>query len=345
MPKSTHGSPRADTFMARAVVFMVRAFRWEKQIPQGRGELFFGELLVGRIPKVKDVKPGGPDDAQPQLPAALLEALSQSLRSDDPRQMCDGLVRTALALCAPYRGGEMLPCGVPVVGAISTPCASKRADAYRSGPMPARFVGKLTFADRHSEVALCWIRDTGLERRGALEGGCVEFAVISPTVASLTSVVLERRSKDAAAMGRNTPGGLQCSRVVPKDLGELALEVNRAYDIALRVNDAGAELLIDGAPAVSASDGPGGGEFGCAHLWSVHWRQQGVAAPVVELSACVDSKPSPPRSRQTRRPKSIASEDDNTERLAEDLATLCLGPEPLGEAARARLRSGVYVLD
>jgi len=351
MPARAHASHRADAFTAKAAVFLVRALRWEQFLPSGHGDRAFSELLAGRL---SFNRLGGflaRDEALPLRPESMAQ-VGRLLVSSQDKDVCSGLLQAALGLCGPYRGAEFLPCSWGGVAACATPCGSRVNSTYRSAPTPAHFFGKVTFFDSQAEVALCWLRAGSAN----LGGGRVEFAVISPTVASLSSVFLEPRLKCRSTAGTgpssgvsssSTPGDLQCTCIEPKDLGTLSLEVNQPHDISLRISPSGrTTLLINGQPIVHGAASAGVGDMAdvqkeskdAVHLWCVQWRLS-IEGGGAQLELNCGAEPFQDDSPTS----SIAAAGPLEDRLAETLATLCLGAPGFSSAARAKLRSGIYL--
>jgi len=352
MPAMAHSSHRPAAFVAKAAVFLVRALRWEQFVPSGHGDRALSELLAGRLSFNRFGSALARDEA-PLLSQKTMELVGTLLKSPSKKDVCSGLLQAALGLCGPYKGAEFLPCQWGGVVACATPCGRRGSSSYRSAPTPARFHGKLTFFDNQSEVALCWLRS----RSAQPSGGRVEFAVISPTVASLTRVVLGPREcrlktstgqQPTSITNNPAPGDLQCTHVEPMDLRTLALQTNEPHDIALRISPSGrTELLVNGqrvahvaAPAEEECDvGTHQDVEEVVHLWCVQWRlsRQGGGAHV-ELGCTAEPLPWDASSSS-----SSSSDHAPHEFSAETLPTLCLGALEASPAARARLRSGVYL--
>mmetsp|Transcript_71553 Transcript_71553/g.186060 ORF Transcript_71553/g.186060 Transcript_71553/m.186060 type:complete len:657 (-) Transcript_71553:97-2067(-) len=362
MPNASHASNRADKFIARAAVFLVRALRWESFLPTGSGERAFAELEAGRL--LGRVGGAQRRDEIPAMPAEVATRITRFLQSKEPQNICSGLLQAALSICPPYRGAEFLSSGFSSsVGASPSPCGRRRS-IHRTTSCPARFMGQVTFPDHQAELGLCWVRSA----HASADGGGVECALLSTSVASLTSVALARR---AGGAGRAVSAGdLQCTSVEPKDVGTLSLEVGRPYDIVLIVGSSGVvELQVDGRTVACASATALPCQVGAAssssvqelHLWIVQWKQNAAGGDVdddaIGVQLHLDSAPAEqepdvatfslgPR----RRPISIADEATPAEppleeRMAETLATLCFGRPVLSSASRAHLRSGIYFED
>jgi len=272
----------------------VRALRWEPHLPAAITE----ERLAALALQVTDVA---------RVPAGAAEELGREaaalLGSGDPADASLGLVRAACGLCAAYRGASLLGCNL----------ASATSSSHIRAHCPVRLSGRLTFAGSHAEAAVCWARAPGPE--GACAGGRVTFAVLSPTAASLTGVVLTK------GCGRGSScAGLECGAVEPLGLdaprGGVALEPGRPHDVVLEASEHGTELSVGGLRVSDAF--PCTGEL---HFWCVHWPQDGSVGVHLELAEDTVSG----CTMDIRRARKGGASRAVQERLAEGLATLCLG--------------------
>jgi len=290
MPGKTHAAARCEKFQQRAVVFLVRALRWEQFLPPGMGEGALASLAAGHVLAARGLGPSGPCAA----PAALERELAGLLGSPLPGRSARGLVLAACELCGAYRGAKLLP-GKEV-----------------SAASPARFTCRLTLASERAEVALCWVSGGALA-----EGGRVHFAVITPTTLSTAHLVLRRRDsplplESIKSGARRLVAGLVLESIESADLKTVQLAPGRPHDVALRVHAGGVELRAGGEQL----DVPAAAPVGDIHLCLVRWCEEGdVSCERLEASA-PDAGPPPPPPRH----------DSLEVHLAETLATLCLGP-------------------
>jgi len=333
----SHATRRPEAFIARASVFLVRALRWEPHLPPGVTEETLA-ALASRLAK-------GPQGERRELPQVADAAIAEikALLAGGTEDVSLGLVRAACELCPAYRGASLVSCRVPP----ALPSSHLRARC------PARFAGRLTFAGDHAEVAICWV-----QAAAASDTKSVHFAVLSPMAVSLTAVLLSRGAGGAQGP---TCAGLACQAVEPLGLsaprGGTALHSGQPHEVALQITADGAELSV-GDVSVSAA-APSDGEV---HLWCMQWDRDS-SSPKALLELWEQPGPFTWNVSNQHSTSGIshrqggAAATDGQRRLAEDLATLCLGTQretstmdaecgpPCADTPRVRWRSNVLVLD
>jgi len=337
VPNATHTSRRPKEYLHRAAVFLVRALRWERYVPRAVTEEVLGALAAGEFSGRTEAPTVGlaPDR---QSSAALHEEAQVAglLASQDPADRCLGLVRAACQLCGAYRGAQFLSNVSP-----NDACKGPSGPWYRTARHHARFAGHVFFPTDHAEIALCWVRRTprgastsyvaaGASRNDIdkADAALVDFALLSPTAICLTSVVLlpSRVARSAAHGGRDY-AGLSCAEVLPLAFRSAELASGHPHDVALSIVEGGATLSAGGETVAFAACGCSGD----VHLWCVEWNstgadlgstagddQLGIPAVRLELDTSSELEPLPVA-------PPLSGERAVVERLASNLATLCLG--------------------
>lgn len=298
MPDADHNSPRREKFLARSALFFVRAFRWEQFIDPGA----LTAIMDGCCPtmtnqqKCMQARVDGRLAASGHLPqTAVSSEICKMVLSPDVSQCRRGVLMAAAELSYAYRGAEVISLQQ---NGISAP----------QSRLPACFKGKVCFGHEDTELSFSWVAGK-VPSSGEF---CIFFAVISPRVLSLSRMLLKIKQN---AKSYTTERGVE-----PLSIEEVQLPLRTKLDLELRIPSVSlVEVVVDGnflgtgeAPAQLE---PQSEMEPCC--WC--WRAAGDSA--FDVSLAVDTTaPESPKRRD--RKNSGASQQD---KLAEELATLCLG--------------------
>ncbi|CAK0809997.1 unnamed protein product [Prorocentrum cordatum] len=266
--EGTHNSPRPQATMVRAALFLLRAMRWEDQLPQGV--------------TIKDVlNLAGRAGAPPQAPLMGQSAhgdgsIQALLESAAPANVSLGIVKVACRLVAPYAGAEVI--------SFRGPAAAVEPLRAR---LPACVSGTLRLRSEHTEFALCWVEGDlpRLGRGGGATRVRVWFALASTAALSLTSVLL--RFGGAPPKDRVPLAGFVCEAVDTADQAlTRALHAGWQSRVSLAVGlDGAAEVRAGDAQATNAAwrASAAAGEAGTAEdacVWALQWVRAGEAGGV-----------------------------------------------------------------
>ncbi|CAK0881412.1 unnamed protein product [Prorocentrum cordatum] len=263
--EGTHTSPRPLSTMARAALFLVRAMRWEDQLPDGVTDKDV-VTLANRAGAPLQAPRRGQNARGDRSIQALLESAA-------PANVSLGIVKVACRLAALYAGAEVVSC---------TPGLTAAAEPLRAR-LPASVSGTLRLRSEHTEFALCWV-EGGLPRPG--HGGearvRVWFALASTAALSLTSVLL--RFGSASPAGSVPLAGFACEAIDTADQTlTRALQAGQRSSLSLTLgSDGSAEVEAGGARATNAAwrasaaaVEAGAAEDAC--VWALQWRRAGEA--------------------------------------------------------------------
>lgn len=273
--EGTHNSSRPLETMARAALFLVRAMRWEDQLPPG--------VTVQDVVNLSG-RAGAP------LQAPLMGqningngSIQALLESAAPANVSLGIVKVACRVVAVYAGAEVISC-IPGSTAAVEPLRAR---------LPATMSGTLRLRSEHTEFALCWV-EGGLPQlgRGGIARVRVWFALASTAALSLTSVLL--RFGGAPPKDKVPLAGFVCEAVDTADQAlTSALRAGRQSQFSLVMGlDGSAEVKAGDARVTNAAwraSAAAAGEAGAAGdvcVWALQWRRAGESGGVnVQLQA------------------------------------------------------------
>ncbi|CAK0866762.1 unnamed protein product [Prorocentrum cordatum] len=254
VPGGTHESERPHATMARAVLFLTRAFRREADsdtLAALAAEAAAAQARLSRGPRA------------PWAPCSP-EAAGSLLCSPAPSDRRRGLLLAALRACPSHRGAAFAPAGV-----------QGRPAARAGAPLlVGTAVARLPSAESEVAVAMAW----DAEERGA---GLVHLVVISASAVSVTEVRLAPGPR--ADGGQGEGGGPQPPAAVAarveatvRTLGikEVALPPGaRAQQVRFAVLDSGSvELQVGQAHLVTEASADGMSMFGRGDVGVSVWR-------------------------------------------------------------------------